>query len=350
VECSGKDLGKADWRAADMHRWTDWQVALTAEHQDEIRAAIFDGMASGRDIASISRSNFGLPTLGRVLEAARRNVVKGCGFVLLRGLSVDGLDREQVVRAYFGIGAHLGVARPQNRQGHLVGHVTDLGHDARNPKTRIYTTNQRQRFHVDSCDIVGLLCLRPAKCGGASAICSSTAIVAAIRRNRPDLAEVLESPFFYDRKDEIPAGKGPYYQMPIVNRHDGTTSVFFARDFIESAQIRFPDIPRLTALRVEALDMVERLAESDDFRLDMDFQVGDMQFLHNHQILHARGGYEDWPQPERRRHLLRLWLSAHDARVLPAVFEERYGPMEPGQPRGGINVPGQAPTIPLEAA
>ena len=283
-----------------------------------------------------------------LLEDARREVVDGRGFILMRGLPIEQLDREQTVRAYFGIGAYLGVARPQNRAGHLVGHVIDLGDDAGDPQTRLYRTNARQRFHIDSCDVVGLLCLRPAKAGGASALCSSVAVLEEIARARPDLAATLEQPFVYDRKGEIPAGKAPHYRMPIAHRHDGYTTVFFARDFIESAQRRFPDVPRLSARQIEALDLVERLAESDEFRLDMDFRPGDMQFVHNHVVLHARTAYQDWDEPERRRHLLRLWLSAHGGRPLPPVFEERYGPLEPGRPRGGISVPGQRPNVPLE--
>jgi hypothetical protein len=277
-------------------------------------------------------------------------VVDGRGFVLLRGLPIEGLDRESFVRAFFGLGTYFGVARPQNRAGHLIGHVYDLGEDTSDPKTRLYRTNARQRFHVDSCDLVGLLCLQPARRGGASAIVSSTAIVDEIARKRPDLAAVLEAPFVYDRKGEIPAGKGPYYLMPIVHRHAGRTTVYFARDFIESAQKRFDDIPRLSPGQVEALDMIERLAESDDFRLDMDFRPGDMQFVHNHVVLHARTAYEDWDDPARKRHLLRLWLSAHGGRPLPAVFEERYGPLVEGQPRGGIYVPGFQPQIALDPA
>jgi len=214
----------------------------------------------------------------------------------------------------------------------------------------LYRTSARQRFHIDSCDVVGLLCLRPAKSGGASAICSSVAVVDEIRRLRPDLAAVLEQPFVYDRKGEVPAGKGPWYRIPIVHRHAGLTSVFFARDFIESAQKRFPDVPRLTADQIEALDLVEALAASDAFRLDMDFQPGDMQFVHKHTVLHARTADEDWADPWRKRHLLRLWISPIGVRPLAAVFAERYGPLEDGAPRGGIAVPGVAPSVPLDPA
>ena len=337
----------AAWLAADMHANTDWRIDLTDAHRDEVARAV--EASCNHAIPEITRESFDLPQLGPVLEQARRDVVDGRGFVLIRGLPIAGRERDWVMRAWFGIGAWFGIARPQNGLGHLVGHVKDLGEDKADPKTRLYRTNARQRFHVDSCDIVGLLCLQPSRSGGASSLCSSVAVVDEIARIRPGLADVLRRPFIYDRKNEIPQGKGPYYEIPIVHDHAGLTTVYFARDFIESAQARFPEIPRLTEAQVEALGLMERLAASDRFRFDMAFRPGDMQFVHNHALLHSRTAYEDWAEPERRRHLLRLWLSAHDPRALPPVFEERYGPIRPGLPRGGVCSQHVAPTVPFEA-
>jgi hypothetical protein len=326
-----------------------WEVWLDHGDLDDLDAAVAQSSSRAEPIHRIERQTFRLPRLGPKLSAVRRDVVDGRGFAMLRGLELERFDREATMRAYFGIGAYLGHARPQNGAGHWIGHVRDLGEDATDPATRIYRTNARQRFHVDSCDVVGLLCLRKAMSGGASFLCSSLAVVEAIAATHPELLPVLEAPFFYDRKGEVPEGKGPWYQIPIVNRHQGKTSVFFARDFIESAQRRFPELPRLTPEQVAALDAIEHLAQSDEFRLAIEFEPGDIQLVHNHVLLHSRAGYRDGPEPEDRRHLLRLWLSAHDPRPLPEVFAERYGPLVEGEPRGGIQLPGVAPKVPLEA-
>ena len=61
-----------------------------------------------------------------------------------------------------------------------------------------------------------------------------------------------------------------------------------------------------TALRVFSS---ARIAASPELYFDMDLAPGDIQWLSNHTILHARTGYGDYPEPERKRHLLRLWLS-----------------------------------------
>ena len=177
-----------------------------------------------------------------------------------------------------------------------------------------------------------------AKRGGESAIASSTALYNEIAGTRPDLAAVLAEPFVVDRKGEVPEGKGPTYEMPIFHHHAGLMTTIYARDFITVAQRR-SEVPALTSLQVDALDLLDKLAASDEFRLDMDFRRGDIQFLHNHQILHARTAYEDYPEEDRKRHLLRLWLSARNGRRLPPVFAERYGEIRVGRRRGGIMVP-----------
>ena len=81
--------------------------------------------------------------------------------------------------------------------------------------------------------------------------------------------------------------------------------------------------------------------------LPMEFRSGDVQLVHNHTLLHDRTAFEDWPQPERRRHLLRLWLAPPEARPLPPVFAERFSAITPGD-RGGVIVKGTRPTAPFD--
>ena len=96
------------------------------------------------------------------------------------------------------------------------------------------------------------------------------------------------------------------------------------------------------------MDLIDELVNDPAIHLQMSFEPGDMQFLHNHQILHSRNDFENWPEPERHRHLLRLWMAPHTGRVLPDVFAPRYGSITPGD-RGGIIVPGSTLSVSLEA-
>src|SRR5215467_6312257 len=340
--------GPSAWIGADMReREAEWTYRLSPLEIAEIETAVRATRARGLDIGDIRRQDFPLPTLGPTLERLCTEVLDGRGFVLLRGLPVEGRPIAASATAYWGIGTYFGSARSQNAKGHLLGHVYDLGQglSATNPNLRSYATAERQNFHIDRCDVVALLCLRQAKSGGLSSIVSSMTVHNTIAQRRPDLLERLYQPFPVDRRGEVPEGKAPYFDAPVFNAYRGRVSVLYSRLHIGSAQ-RFPEARRLTAEDIEALDMLTELAGDPELRLDMNFMPGDIQFLHNHTILHARSGYEDWPEPERKRHLLRLWLSPPDARPLPAVFAECYGSLTIGD-RGGIICEGTRPHAPL---
>lgn len=342
--------GPSAWIGADMRRREgEWRYCLSPPEVAEIEAATRGVRARGLDIADIRRADFPLSTLGPVLDRLRAEVLDGRGFVVLRGMPVEDRPIADSATAYWGVGAYFGSARSQNAKGHLLGHVYDLGQglSATNPNLRSYATAERQNFHIDRCDVVALLCLRRAKAGGLSTIVSSMTLHNIMAQRRPDLLERLYQPFPVDRRGEVPEGKGPFYEAPVFNQHAGTVSVLYSRLHIGSAQ-RFPEARRLTPEDIEALDMLGELAGDPDLRLDMNFMPGDIQFLHNHTILHARSAYEDWPEIERKRHLLRLWLAPPGARKLPPVFAECYGDLTVGD-RGGIICQGtrlHAPLVP----
>jgi hypothetical protein len=341
--------GPSAWVGADMRgREAEWSYRLSPAEIAEIEAALKSVLARGLDIAAIRREDFPLPMLGPVLDRLRAEVLDGRGFVLLRGVPVEDRPIAESAAAYWGIGSYFGSARSQNAHGHLLGHVYDLGgSSAADPTIRSYATSERQNFHIDRCDVVALLCLRRAKSGGQSAIVSSMTVHNVMAARRPDLLERLYQPFPVDRRGEVPEGKAPFYQAPVFNEHAGKVSVLYSRLHIGSSQ-RFPEARRLTPADIEALDMLAELAGDPELRLDMNFMPGDIQFLHNHTILHARTGYEDWPEAGRKRHLLRLWLSPPGARPLPPVFAECYGDITIGD-RGGIICKGtrlHAPLVP----
>lgn len=340
--------GPAAWYGSEMKdRSDEWRYDLTEADVSEIKAAVALVQEQGISIIDITPDDFPLPNLGSALSDIQDMVVNGRGFVLIRGVPVRDYSIEESAIAYFGIGSYFGWAIPQNAKGHVLGHVRDIGLDPTNPTHRLYGTRARHLFHTDSCDIVGLLCLQTAKSGGQSKICSSVTVYNEMVKTRPDLAAVMQQPFYLDRKGEIPKGKGPYYQMPIVHQFGGLLTTTYNRDFITAAQ-RFEKVPRLTQDQIDAMDLADEIANRDDVRLDMDFRPGDIQFIHNHQILHARTPYEDYDEPERKRHLLRLWLAPPNGRPLPPVIAERFGSIEQGTARGGIRVPGQTLKAPLQ--
>ncbi|HYC63964.1 MAG TPA: TauD/TfdA family dioxygenase [Reyranellaceae bacterium] len=339
----------AAWYGPEMAKRTDWLMPLSSSEIAEIEAATKPLAQRNADIAAITAADFPLPTLAAKLKRRTEDeVLNGRGFLLMRGLPVEQWSMREAATAYFGLGAHLGSARSQNGKGHVLGHVQDLGLDVADPNVRIYQTNVRQTYHTDSCDIVGLLCLKTAKSGGLSALVSSTTIFNEMRKRRPDLLELLFQPIATDRRGEIPEGQKPYFEIPVFNWHKGYLTAIYQRQYVDSAQ-RFPDAPRLTPKHVEALDLFDSLANDPALHMFMEFKPGDVQLVHNHTMLHDRTGFIDWPEPEKRRHLLRLWLAAPNARPLPEIFAQRYGSVTLGD-RGGIIVRGTQLQAPLQAA
>jgi hypothetical protein len=172
---------------------------------------------------------------------------------------------------------------------------------------RISHTNEGQDFHTDQVDIVGLLCLRPAKAGGQSRLVDAHVVFNEMLASRPDLVEVLYQRFWWDCNDEQLPGEAPSYPLSVLSNVDGTPRFFYTGWYIRDAQ-RHPETPRLTDAQSEAIDLLEETANKPDLRINMDFERGDVQLLNDARILHAREAYEDYDDPVLRRHLLRLYL------------------------------------------
>ncbi|MEQ8895998.1 MAG: TauD/TfdA family dioxygenase [Roseovarius sp.] len=330
-----KLTGPSAWIGRDMARHPDqWLYHLEEEDIADLEQAAEHFLSLGRDVGEITSEDFPLRRFTGHLKDLRHTMREGAGVEVLRGLPVGRYSQQMAATIFCGIGAHIGSARSQNAQGHILGHVRDIGADANDPNSRIYQTSARQTFHTDSADVVGLLCLKKAKEGGRSLLVSAESIYNRMRAERPDLLLKLFDPIATDRRGEVPEGAKPFMEIPVLNWHDGCLTVFYQRQYIDSAQ-RFDEAMRLTPEHVEALDMFDALADDPELNFAMDLEPGDMQFVYNHSQLHDRTGFLDWPEPKERRHLLRLWLSLEGDRPLPACFRERYGSIEIGN-RGGI--------------
>lgn len=335
------------WYGPEVASRSDWIEELSPEELSEIERASRRLAEAPIDWQTLRPQDFPVPALTVRLSRILDDVLKGRGFALIRGLPVGEWGRRLSAIAFLGLGLHWGNLRSQNKYGHLLGHVKDLGLSSRDPNVRIYQTRERQNYHTDSCDVVGLLCLHPARAGGLSSLVSSVTIFNEMRKQRPELAQVLFDRIETDRRGEVGDRQEPYFSIPVFNWHAGLLSTVYHRNYIESAR-RFPAVPPLTASQIDALDLFDHLANDPALHFQMELQAGDIQLVHNHTLLHDRTAFEDWPEPERKRHLLRLWLAPETARPLPAIFAERYGSVEPGR-RGGVVVPGMKYTIPWEA-
>ena len=157
-----------------------------------MRAAVAPFDREGVDVMPLTRANFPLPTLGDKLRDLRAELLYGRGFGLIRGLPVDDFGKRATAIAFWAVGQHLGDGvLSQNKHGHVLGHVTDIGESRSNPSQRGPFSREEIPFHVDCSDIVGLLCMEVSKFGGESSLVSSVAVYNEMLTRRPDLAEVL---------------------------------------------------------------------------------------------------------------------------------------------------------------
>ena len=313
------------WTADGYRRSEDWITSFTETHLKEIDAALahLRSLKKGRS-ADFGQADFPLDTLAGELGDQLEILERGRGFIMLRGLPVDRYDLEDLTSIYWGLGTYLGDGIYQNAQGDLVGHVTDHGHkfegdDPYKYNIRAYTTTVSIPPHTDSCDLVGLLCVRPAQSGGQSAVVSSTALYNEFLATRPDLLEPLYEGFYLDL-----VGKGTqekeltHHPIPVFSYFGGKISCRYNKGQIEHGARKKGD--GLTAHQQEAVDYFRELSMRPDLRLEMEFRKGDIQILNNRTTLHSRTAFTDHFDVDQRRLLLRLWLNSFTPRPMHPAF------------------------------
>ena len=296
----------AAWKRADM-AGTPWRVRLDDAEADELKRAVSSWTARGRPLDELTRSDFALPTLAPKIAAWRAEVADGRGLQVISGVPVQSWSVEEAAVFFWGLGQHLGRPGAQNRRGDLLGHVRDTGADRADPYVRQYLTTQDIPFHCDAADMVGLLCLQRAMSGGVSRIASSVSVFNELLRRRPDLAPRLFEPFMLDTRDESEANGLKALPVPPCRYASGVLRTFWHSQYFRTAQRH--DGIRLTDAEHELLDLYDAISGSPEFHVDMDLEPGDVQLLSNHTVIHARTDYEDHPDENRKRHLLRLWIT-----------------------------------------
>lgn len=323
------------WKGPDIQGSERWIRHLTDDEIDEIDTAFRHARGRGLDFDELTREAFALPTFSAEVAHLRDVLENGLGLGLLRGFPIDGYSEDDLKYIYWGIGKHVGTAVSQSMRGDVIGDVRDLGLPTDSPRGRGYTSNDQLSYHTDSCDVTALFCLRVAKTGGLSRIASSVTVHNEILLRRPDLLEVLYQPFWWNRQGQELPGQAPIYPQPIFAQHQGRFMCRYTRNHIKQGQLH-PEAPRLTAAQIEAMDLIDAIAADPAIHFEMMFEPGDIQLLNNHVMFHTRTAFEDWPEADRKRHLLRMWLSVPNSRALPDSFAPFYRDVRPGAVRGGF--------------
>jgi hypothetical protein len=312
-----------DWNSADVADPATWTVTLTEADHRELDRALAHAKSVSADLLDIDRRAFPLDRLALKIGAMERELIDGRGFVRISALDTRRYDDDTLTMLYWGIGVHLGEPWPQNKHGHVMGDVTDQGKTRDDPEARGNELGLiKLDYHTDGSDLVGLMCLRPAKSGGLSCVANVVAIYNDLLDERPDLVEALYEPFPWDSRGEQAPGKPPFYPRSVCMEHDGRLFVRFIPQYIKASQ-RHAEAPRLTPLQVEALDRVSAMANDPRYNVYMDLRPGEMQFINNYHVLHGRTAYEDDVPAGIKRHLKRLWLATRYLKSRPPGLTAR---------------------------
>jgi hypothetical protein len=289
--------GPKAWRGAELSGDPSWVETFSPDEIADLEHALAAAKATGRPLIDVERTDFPLTVARPRLERVLAEIYDGRGFVVLRGLPVSRYADDDVGLILWGLGRYLGSPLYQNPQGELLGHVYDHGRTYGNIDVRGYETNAYLPYHTDGCDLVGLLCLRAGLEGGLSSIVSSVTVHNEILARHPEYLGLLYNGFYYIRR--------------------------YIRNQINAGAVK-RGVP-LTAIELAALDYLDETTRRADLRLDMDLRPGDIQLCNNYTILHSRTDFVDGPEPNQKRHMLRLWLKFPTPWPLAADFPDQVG-------------------------
>ena len=341
--------GPSVWTGADLERDNRWRFTLSPAMVEEIDHAVTAVARRGLDWEAMRREDFPLPLTQPLLAAMAEELENGTGAAKLSGLPVERYDDTNLRRLWYGLGLNLGTPVSQSHAGLRMKVIRDEGADTGlrhgqfvNPDGSIFLGSYSRavssallRFHTDRTDVVGLLCAGQAAEGGLSKVASSPAVHNEILRRRPDLLELLYQPYPRSRLGEEKGGENLHYLLPIFGLRDGKFTSHYSRTFIEAAE-KMPGVPRLSTAQWEAIDLLHEVAEALCYRMRL--EPGDVQFLNNHVIYHARDSFADDPARALVRRLYRLWLTVPNSRALPEDHAVLWRDVRAGAPRGGIAV------------
>ncbi|MBW2242834.1 MAG: TauD/TfdA family dioxygenase [Deltaproteobacteria bacterium] len=317
------------WFGPDIVKSDDWVRRLTPGQITELENALGVAKASGKPLTELTRDDFRLSILAEGIAEWMEALQRGRGFINVKGIPVDGHDEADMAIIHWGLGLYMGSPASQNAAGDLLGHVRDTGADPGDTSVRLYKTRVDLGFHSDGADLVALLCIRQGRSGGENRLVSTTALYNEILRRRPGLIPLLYENFYWDRNDEQSTGEDPFFQLPICRYHEGQLTFFYIPWYIRKAQ-RHAQVPRLSPEQTELLDLIDSIAEDPAFHVEMRLEPGEINYLKNNAVLHARTEYEDFDEPERKRHLVRLWLTAHAEWADGDVFVQQGIPVREG--------------------
>jgi alpha-ketoglutarate-dependent taurine dioxygenase len=259
--------------------------------------------------------DFELPACRELMARARAALETGPGFVILNRLPLQTLPKETSIKVYWLLARLLARPVAQKWTGEMIYTVADLTGKKPGNGIRPDITNAEQNFHNDNSynvcppDYVALLCLQTAKSGGVSRVVSFETAHNLMQERHPELLERLFRPYRFDRQREHAAGAEKTISQPVFALEEDRLKSRLSRYLIEQGHDLAGE--PLDAMGRAALDALTAIIDDPALYKEFYFEPGQIQILDNRRLGHKRTGFEDWPEPERRRTLIRLWLRNH---------------------------------------
>ena len=306
-----KITGPQAWTRASIAP-TDWTVELTPAALTELHAVLHELRCSPLPVFLLDPRDYALDACREVMARVREATQRGPMFAVLERLPMDEMTREESVSLCWLLSSLLARPVAQKLNGQMFFEVTDTGAKLKpGSGIRPTVTNVDLRFHNDNSynetppEYVCLLCQQTAKQGGVSRVVSVYTVHNTLLEHHADVLPRLYQPFWYDRHAEHAPGESTTYAAPIFDC-DGTLHARLAvREIVAGYELRGERMDKQTSAALEA---VESVFDQPELRVDLDFLPGQIQYVNNRATGHARTDFIDWPEPERKRFLVRLWL------------------------------------------
>ena len=286
-------------------------LQLDADCIGELHAALLLIRANPLPVLMLEPRAFDLPACTALMARARDTLEKGVGFVLIDRLALDDYSVDEAKALYWVLAQLLARPVAQSWDGKMIYDVRDLGRPPGNG-VRPDITNAEQSFHTDNSynlcppEYVALLCLHPAMEGGISAIVSFATAHNEMLARHPELLRRLYAPFLFDRQREHAPGDAMVLRHPLFEYDGERLTARLSRYQVRNghALAAVPLDPEGDA----SLEVLDGIMRTPWFNREFFFERGQIQIIDNRRLGHRRTGFRDFPQAERKRHLVRLWL------------------------------------------
>jgi hypothetical protein len=333
MQMPAKITGPTAWKAAQFSDKRSFSLPIPTDACGELLSLVKRPAIAGKRFDELTREDFereaaACQALAAYARGIREAIYSGRGFVVVSGIPLDGLSLQDTERLYWLMGLYLGDPVSQSARGDKLGYVEDQTEAGKKASARGYVSRRQLFMHTDSCDIVGLMCVRTAKAGGRSIMASAHAVYNDLLTDAPAALPQLFEGYPYSRRGEQAADAEPItpYKVPVFASVDGRLYCHYVRDII---RVAFRDLGvELTGQDKAAMDAFDAAATSDANVLEFDLAAGDILFMDNFSMLHARSEFEDWDEKERKRLLLRLWLQSRPRWPSPPnmqIFQNKSG-------------------------